>query len=103
MTTAQTTAPDSLMADLQEVIDKGDRALGATEGMKTAEATNLRSRVQARVREARADLAHIQELAVAKTKAAGRVTDEYVHENPWRAVGFGAAIGLLIGVLATRR
>jgi ElaB/YqjD/DUF883 family membrane-anchored ribosome-binding protein len=32
-----------------------------------------------------------------------RVTDEYVHENPWRAVGAGIGIGLVIGLLIGRR
>jgi ElaB/YqjD/DUF883 family membrane-anchored ribosome-binding protein len=99
----QATSPDALLTELQEVIDKGEKALDATADMKSTDATSLRTRVQARVLEARADLTRLQDLTVEKAKAAGRVTDEYVHENPWRAVGLGAAVGLLIGVLATRR
>jgi ElaB/YqjD/DUF883 family membrane-anchored ribosome-binding protein len=37
------------------------------------------------------------------TKQAVKVTDDYVHENPWRSIGIGAAAGLLIGFLAARR
>lgn len=32
-----------------------------------------------------------------------RVTNLYVQEHPWQAVGIGAALGLLIGVLVARR
>jgi ElaB/YqjD/DUF883 family membrane-anchored ribosome-binding protein len=34
---------------------------------------------------------------------AAHVTTEYVRENPWRVIGIGAAAGLLLGYLATRR
>jgi ElaB/YqjD/DUF883 family membrane-anchored ribosome-binding protein len=36
-------------------------------------------------------------------RQAADFTDGYVHENPWRAIGVGAAIGLLIGYLVSRR
>jgi ElaB/YqjD/DUF883 family membrane-anchored ribosome-binding protein len=40
--------------------------------------------------------------AVDHAKAAARYTDDYVHDNPWRAVGVAAAVGL-IGLLMNRR
>ena len=36
-------------------------------------------------------------------KAAARATDDYVHEHPWGAVGIAAAVGLVIGMLISRR
>ena len=38
-----------------------------------------------------------------RAKQAARYTDEYVHENPWRAVGVAAGIGLLLGLVLGRR
>jgi ElaB/YqjD/DUF883 family membrane-anchored ribosome-binding protein len=38
-----------------------------------------------------------------RTKQAARVTDEYVHENPWKAVGIAAGVGLIVGLLIGRR
>jgi ElaB/YqjD/DUF883 family membrane-anchored ribosome-binding protein len=32
-----------------------------------------------------------------------RATDDYVHEHPWRAVGAAAGVGLIIGLLISRR
>jgi ElaB/YqjD/DUF883 family membrane-anchored ribosome-binding protein len=44
------------------------------------------------------------ESAVAdKTRQMANVTDEYVHEHPWKAVGVAAGIGLIIGLLISRR
>jgi ElaB/YqjD/DUF883 family membrane-anchored ribosome-binding protein len=31
------------------------------------------------------------------------VTDEYVRDNPWQAIGAAAAAGFLVGVLIGRR
>ena len=35
-------------------------------------------------------------------EAAARA-DEYVRDNPWTGVGIGAAVGVVLGVLLTRR
>jgi len=36
-------------------------------------------------------------------RQAAKVTDAYVHDHPWKVIGAGAAIGLLLGYLASRR
>ncbi|WP_117267498.1 glycine zipper domain-containing protein, partial [Klebsiella pneumoniae] len=42
--------------------------------------------------------------AIAKqTRVAAARADEYVRENPWTGVGIGAAIGVVLGVLLSRR
>jgi ElaB/YqjD/DUF883 family membrane-anchored ribosome-binding protein len=38
-----------------------------------------------------------------KARRSAAVTNNYVHEQPWVAIGAGAAIGLLVGFLAARR
>ena len=48
-------------------------------------------------------MADAQESLVEKGKVAAKVTDEYVHENPWKAIGVSAGIGLVIGLLIGRR
>lgn len=39
----------------------------------------------------------------AVAKEAAKTTDEYVHENPWQAVAISAGVGLLVGLLISRR
>ena len=41
--------------------------------------------------------------AAARTRDAVHTTDDYVHENPWRAVAISAGVGLVLGVLFSRR
>lgn len=45
----------------------------------------------------------IQTVAVEKGKVAAQSTDEFVHEHPWKAVGIAAGIGLLVGLLISRK
>ena len=56
--------------------------------------------LEAFMREALADA---EAALVDKTKAAARATDDFVHENPWKAVGIAAGVGLLLGVIIGRR
>jgi ElaB/YqjD/DUF883 family membrane-anchored ribosome-binding protein len=46
---------------------------------------------------------HLQAVAVEKGKVAAQTTDEFVHEQPWKAVGIAAGIGLVVGLLIGRR
>jgi ElaB/YqjD/DUF883 family membrane-anchored ribosome-binding protein len=38
-----------------------------------------------------------------RAKAAAKVTDDYVRDNPWQAIGIAAAIGFLAGLALSRR
>jgi ElaB/YqjD/DUF883 family membrane-anchored ribosome-binding protein len=48
-------------------------------------------------------LSSVTSAAVQVGKAAAKVTDVYVHDNPWRSIGVAAAVGLVVGLLAGRR
>jgi len=100
VTTAQR---DKLMSDLRAVIADSEELLRLSANQVGEGVSELRGRVQARLLEAKARLAHLQELAVAKAKAAGHATDEFVHENPWKSIGIAAGVGLVVGLLIGRR
>jgi ElaB/YqjD/DUF883 family membrane-anchored ribosome-binding protein len=105
MTMSEMTAEqkEKLISDLRVVITDAEELLRMTAGDLSEGASGVRSRVQARLNQAKADLIHLQEVAVAKAKAVGHAADEFVHENPWKSIGIGAGIGLLIGLLIGRR
>ena len=100
MTTVQ---KDKLMGDLRVVIADAEELLRMTADQAGESAADVRSRVQAKMKQAKADLIHLQEAAVAKAKAAGHATDEFVHENPWKSIGIAAGVGLVVGLLIGRR
>lgn len=41
--------------------------------------------------------------AAAKTKEVALSTDDYVHQNPWRAVTIAAGVGLVFGFLFAKK
>lgn len=94
---------DKLMSDLRVVIADAEELLRMTADQAGEGAADLRSRLQARMHQAKADLANLQQAAVAKAQAAGHAADEFVHENPWKSIGVAAGIGLVVGLLIGRR
>lgn len=103
MTEMTATQKDKLMGDLRVVISDAEELLRMTADEAGESAADVRSRVQARLNQARTDLLHVQEAAVARVKAAGHATDEFVHDNPWKSIGIAAGIGLVVGLLIGRR
>jgi ElaB/YqjD/DUF883 family membrane-anchored ribosome-binding protein len=100
---AKTTSSDRLLNDLHQVVTDAESLLRATADQTSAGASELRARVQTTLDRAKSSLGEFQAAAVDRAKAAGKATDDYVHDNPWQSVGVAAGVGLLIGLLLTSR
>lgn len=94
---------DKLMADLKLVLADAEALLSATAGDASAGVAELRSRVQATLAQARTGLVEVQAAVIDKAKATAKATDVYVHENPWKSIGIAAGVGLMLGMLISRR
>lgn len=94
---------DKLVADMKVVIADAEELLKATANAAGDKVTAARARMEDSLRAARIKVAEAQEVVVDRAKAAARATDDYVHANPWRAVGIAAGAGLVIGMLISRR
>lgn len=103
MTNMTADQKEKLMGDLRVVIADAEELLRMTADQAGEGAADVRSRVQVKLNQAKADLLHLQEVAVTKAKAAGHATDEFVHGNPWQSIGIAAGVGLVIGLLIGRR
>lgn len=90
---------DKLMADLRTVIGDAEELLKATASQTGAKVDEVRARAQQSLNAARE---HLQ-AAGAAVDAGVREIDEQVRRNPWAAVGIAAGVGLVVGVLLTRR
>ena len=97
------TAAEKSRGDLRTVLSDMEDYLRATASQTGEKIGVIRERLQEHMQTAKARLADTQEYVVDKTKEAARATDDYVHENPWRAVGIAAGVGLVIGMLIGRR
>ena len=90
------------MQDLQLVVSDAEELLRATAGQAGEKVSAARERIQDSLSAAKVRLADAEEAMLEKTREAARATDEYVHENPWRAVGIAAGVGLVVGMLISR-
>jgi ElaB/YqjD/DUF883 family membrane-anchored ribosome-binding protein len=60
---------------------------------------NITEQIQDGIRQGKFSWSEIQEVIADKTREAARVTDDYVHENPWKMIGIAAGIGIIAGLL----
>ena len=103
MSTEAAISKDKLVQDFRIVVADAEELLKATANQAGEKVAAARERIQDSLHQARVKLAEAEDVIVQKGKLAARATDEYVHENPWRAVGIGAGVGLIIGLLIGRR
>jgi ElaB/YqjD/DUF883 family membrane-anchored ribosome-binding protein len=94
---------DSIVNELRGVLADAEELLRNTSGDVSSTASEARHRIEARLTQVRSSLAHLQDASVEKVKAAGHAADDYVHDHPWKAVGAGVGIGLILGLLIGRR
>ena len=94
---------DKLAADLKVVIADAEELLKATASQAGEKVAAARVKVQESLDTAKVKLARMGEVGVDKAKEAARATDDFVHEHPWKAVGIGAALGVIVGMLISRR
>ena len=98
-----TSMQEQLVSDIKSVISEAEEMLGATADQAGEKIGNLRERIKVRLADAKIRLVHAEEVLLAKTKATAQATDEFVHESPWTSIGIAAGVGLLIGMLISRR
>lgn len=94
---------DKLVSDLKVVISDTEELLRATAGTAGEKVGELRERLAVRLRDTKERVIDLEHAVLDKTKAAARATDDFVHDQPWKAVGVAAALGLALGVLIGRR
>jgi len=94
---------EKLVSDLKVVISDTEELLRATTGVAGEKVGELRERLTVRLRDAKERIVDLEHAVIDKTKAAARATDDFVHDEPWKAVGVAAIVGVALGVLIGRR
>ncbi|KQN57944.1 DUF883 family protein [Erwinia sp. E602] len=97
------TTSEHLRAELKNLADTLDEVLSTSGEKSKAELDKLRSKAQSALKDTRARLGESGDRIAQSTREAAERTDVYVRDNPWTSVGIGAAIGVVLGVLLTRR
>jgi ElaB/YqjD/DUF883 family membrane-anchored ribosome-binding protein len=94
---------DRLVADAKVVLDDVESLLKQAAAASGQQAHDLRERAAEALHRAKLRLQEAQVAVAENTKAAVRATDDWVHAHPWGAIGIGAGVGFLIGLLVSRR
>lgn len=102
MSTTTDISKDKLMQDLQNVVTDAEELLRATASQTGERVAAARERIEENLVVAKERLAVAERMVIEKTKEAATATDEYVHDNPWQAIGVAAGVGLLVGMLISR-
>lgn len=91
------------MEDLRLVVSDAEELLRATASQAGEGAAAARARIQKSLQNVKEQLIDAEDAVIQRTREAAKATDEYVHENPWKAIGISACVGAIVGMLIARR
>jgi ElaB/YqjD/DUF883 family membrane-anchored ribosome-binding protein len=94
---------DKLGTDLKIVLGDVEALLKQAASSTGQQAVELRERAAENLHRASLRLSEARIAAAEKSRAAARRADDWVHANPWAAVGAAAGVGFLLGMLVSRR
>lgn len=84
------------LTDIEDLIKEATSLTGD-------ELNQVKAKLSARVAEAKESVEELGGEIADHARKGVKVTNEYVHHQPWMAVGAGAAAGLLLGLVLARR
>lgn len=84
------------LSDLEDLVT-------ATTSLTGEDLARAKAKLSERLASAKASIEEGASAISHRARAGVTATDRYVHEQPWKAIGIGAVIGLLMGALLMRR
>ena len=100
---AEQVAKGKLMEDLRAVVADAEELLKATAEQTGERIAAARGKAEESLKAAKVRLDEQDAAVRAKTKAVAKCTEDYVRDNPWKAMGIAAAAGFVLHILARRR
>lgn len=94
---------DQLVADLKTVMQDAEALLRATSNQTGERIQEIRAQAEQSLRQARVRVGELEQEARRRAQEMADQTEVYMRENPWQSVGIAAGVGLLIGLLLSRR
>lgn len=94
--------PD-LSGELNNFIKDIEQLIKEATSLTGEELTQVKARLYARVAEAQESVAELGNEIAGQARKGAAATNDYVHHQPWQAVGAGAVVGLLVGYMLARR
>ena len=92
-----------LAEDFKRIVTDTEALLRSLAGVAGEESAAIRASLARNLEAAKVELRKLQKATTERAGAAARATDDFVQENPWRAVAIAGAVGLVAGVIIGRR
>jgi ElaB/YqjD/DUF883 family membrane-anchored ribosome-binding protein len=95
--------PSRVSAEFHNFVDDVEDLITETTTVTGADLVRVKAKLSARVAAAKESLQAMSTDVADRARKAATVTNKYVHDQPWQAVGIGAAAGILLGFVLGRR
>ena len=95
--------PENLIGDFKALMADAEDLIKATASHEDSPLSSIRSKALDTLNNAKESLSSVEGTLTEKAKVVAEGADEFVHRNPWEAVGVAAGLGLLIGLFIRRR
>ena len=90
---------DRLVSDLKTVTRDAEELLKTVSGERGNGSNEMRARLSSAIESAKATYHRLEE----KTVAGAKATDKAIRAHPYESLGIAFGLGLLVGVLVTRK
>jgi len=102
-TEAVSSGADKLIGEFKALMADAEALIQATEDHPNETISSIRNKALETLAGAKESLSGIEGKLSVKAKEVAEGADDFVHRNPWEAVGVAAGLGLLIGLFISRR
>lgn len=92
----------ALSGEFHDLIEDIEDFVKNTTALTGQDLARAKAKLNERVAAARVRVDELGGEIADRARTTARTTDSYVHDHPWQAIGIGAAIGLLVGVVISR-
>lgn len=90
-----------LVEDFNAIVEKAEQFLEPVSGEIETQTRSMRRQVERNLRFAKDRLRDVEYAIADKSRAGARATDRFVHEHPWKTLGAGVTVGVMVGVLVS--
>ena len=87
------------MSDLKSILEQAEDLLKQAASTSGVQAQELREKAMVLLEQVKEQTTVLQDKAVEKAREAGEATQAFVKDNPWKALGIAAGVGLLLGAM----
>ncbi len=100
---APSSSADQLIGEFKSLMADAEALIKATEDHPSETINAIRTKALETMTGAKESLSNLEGALTEKAKVVAEGADDFVHRNPWEAVGVAAGLGLLIGLFIRRR